>query len=83
MLNLYFGDLDGALLSGNGYFDRQIDESCIETDFGRRVIKEIDGGLGVINGVSQHQSAAVEEITASLEQINASMQSLNELSKRI
>ena len=44
MLNLYFGDLEGALLSGNGYFDRQIDECCIETDFGKRVIKEIDGG---------------------------------------
>ena len=46
-------------------------------------IKNIDSGLDIINGVSQHQSAAVEEITASLEQINAGMNSLAELSKRI
>lgn len=44
MLNLYFGKLKGALLSGNGYFDSWVDESCIETDFGKRVIKEVDGG---------------------------------------
>ncbi|MCR5011858.1 MAG: DUF4869 domain-containing protein [Lachnospiraceae bacterium] len=43
MLNLYFGNFKDALLSGNSYFDLNIDESCIETDFGRRIIKEISG----------------------------------------
>lgn len=44
MLNLYFGKLEDALLSGNDYFNSWVDEKCIETEFGKRVIKEIDGG---------------------------------------
>ena len=44
MLKVYFGTLNDALSSGNGYFDNWIDEDCIETDFGKKIIKEIDGG---------------------------------------
>ena len=45
MMRLYFGDLPDVLYSGNKYFDRVVDESCLETDFSKKVIKEIDNGV--------------------------------------
>ena len=43
MLKVYFGNYKNALLSGNSYFDTNVDESCIESNFGRKIIKEISG----------------------------------------
>ncbi|MCR5608529.1 MAG: DUF4869 domain-containing protein [Lachnospiraceae bacterium] len=43
MLNIFFGDVDDALLSGNDYFDANIDYECIESEFGKKIIKEISG----------------------------------------
>lgn len=42
MLNLHFGDLPEALLTGDGWFNNQMDFGCITTDFGRRVIASVD-----------------------------------------
>lgn len=42
MLNLYFGDREDALYSGDGWFDHQLDKQYITTDFSKRVIKDID-----------------------------------------
>lgn len=44
MLHLTFGDIEGALVSGDGYFDTWVDESVIETDFGKLVIGQIEKG---------------------------------------
>ena len=48
MLNIYFGNKKDALISGNSYFDNWMDEACIETDFGKKIIKEI-GNADVID----------------------------------
>ena len=45
MLKIYFGKYDDMLYSGNDYFDMVVDEDCIETDFGKKVIKAIDNGV--------------------------------------
>ena len=42
MLKIFIGKLDGALSSGNKYFNHVVDESCLLTDFGKKVVKEID-----------------------------------------
>lgn len=42
MLQLYFGELKGTLYSGNGYFDNWVDDRCVESEFGRKIIKEVD-----------------------------------------
>ncbi|WP_294403807.1 methyl-accepting chemotaxis protein [uncultured Clostridium sp.] len=54
------------------------------------IIKEISGGINIIdsgldhiNGVSQNQSAALEQIAASLDELNSTAKSLSEIAKRI
>lgn len=44
MLHLYFGNKTGALLSGDNYFNAWVDESVLETEFGRLVVHEIEHG---------------------------------------
>lgn len=46
-------------------------------------VNGIDEGLGKINGVSQNQSAALEEISASLDELNETVRELNDLSAKI
>lgn len=41
MLNLYFGNIDGAILSGNDYFDSVTPNEIIETEIGKKVIKSM------------------------------------------
>lgn len=45
MLTLKFGSIDKAFLSGDSYFDAWVDESVIETDFGKEVIGQIEKGI--------------------------------------
>ena len=42
MLKLYIGRLGNELYSSDDYFKNAVDTDCILTDFGRRVIKEVD-----------------------------------------
>lgn len=42
MINIKFGVLPDALQSGDGYFDNWLDEEVLETDFAKRVVREID-----------------------------------------
>lgn len=42
MLKLYFGNLDGELYSGDGFFNSTVDEGVLLTDFGKTVVNEID-----------------------------------------
>lgn len=44
MLHLYFGNKKGALLSGENYFNAQVDTSVIESNFGKYVIGKIEKG---------------------------------------
>jgi transcriptional regulator with GAF, ATPase, and Fis domain len=46
-------------------------------------INGIDTGLEKINGVSQNQSAALQQIAASLDELNTTVMALNELSTKI
>lgn len=46
-------------------------------------ITSIDQGLARINGVSQNQSAAIEELTASLDEINDTVKELNALAAKV
>ena len=43
MLKVYFGNYKGALLSASDYFDNNLDNDCIESEFAKRVIKNISG----------------------------------------
>ena len=42
MLKVWFGESEKALKSGNGYFDNWLDDSCLETEFAKRIVKAID-----------------------------------------
>lgn len=42
MLKLYIGNIRESISSGNGWFDNQIDQEVLLTDFSKKVIKEID-----------------------------------------
>jgi hypothetical protein len=42
MLRLFFGVKSDCLYSGDGYFDNWIDSGVVLTDFGRKVIRNID-----------------------------------------
>ena len=44
MLNIIFGHPDGEKLSGDGFFDVNVDEEVLLTDFGREVVKKVDKG---------------------------------------
>ena len=44
-------------------------------------VRDIDRGIDRINGVSQNQSAALEEISASLDTLNKTIDNLNKLSQ--
>ena len=44
MLNIQFGYDEGVLLSANDYYDNWVDEDVVLSDFGRKVIKNIDNG---------------------------------------
>lgn len=44
MLRLYFGNMKDAILSGDGYFDSIVDTEIIETEIGKKIIKNIDKG---------------------------------------
>lgn len=46
-------------------------------------INGIDTGLDKINGVSQNQSAALQQISASLDELNITVKALNELAVKI
>lgn len=54
MLNLYFGDLPSAKVTGDGWFDNCIDFDCITSDFGRRIIKKIQGSEVFDKNVTVH-----------------------------
>ena len=41
MLTIKFGHFENEKLSGNGYFDVNVDESIIETDKAKEIIKKI------------------------------------------
>ena len=42
MLNIYFGDMPGAIYYNKVYFDNTYEEEWITDDFSRKVIKDID-----------------------------------------
>lgn len=42
MLKVYFGNNEKALRSGDGYFDNWLDDDCLETEFAKEVVREID-----------------------------------------
>ena len=42
MLKVYFGNNEKALKSGDGYFDNWLDDDCLETEFAKEVVREID-----------------------------------------
>ena len=44
MLSIIFGHPENERLSGNGYFDVNVDESIIETDLAKEIIKGVDKG---------------------------------------
>lgn len=44
MLKIYFGNMENAILSGDGYFDAIIDEEIIETEIGKKIIGDIEKG---------------------------------------
>lgn len=54
MLNLWIGDRDFPVqvLNPDLYFNEFIDKHCIETDFGKRVVKECSDVKEVINYVN-------------------------------
>lgn len=43
MLKMFFGEMEEAYYSGSELFDNWVDCGVINTDFSKRVIKEIDG----------------------------------------
>lgn len=54
MLNLYFGDLEGAMRSGNTFFDFGVDFECITTDFAKKVIEGVEGGHVYNKNIIEH-----------------------------
>lgn len=42
MLNIYFGNMKGALYPAGAYFDNWVDAECILEEFSKEVIKDID-----------------------------------------
>jgi hypothetical protein len=44
MLNLYFGNIRNAILSGDSYFEARVSNSIVESELGKKIIKYIDKG---------------------------------------
>lgn len=42
LVNFYIGDREDAMFDPFGYFDFMLDESCLDSDFAKKIVKEID-----------------------------------------
>ena len=53
MLNIYFGDMPGAIYNTSVYFKNTYLDSWFEDEFARRMIKSIDGAVVLGDGLIQ------------------------------